>query len=221
MSIYGQTDHDLRRELHDPLPPSPRRSRHEPVDRPQRAPNIPEQRRQNAWSNEPSRDVVLLANYQDGHFQRENAYRDNDDQDNPFRPRHGFDHTEGPRIMKLLSVLLMALLLAGGARAANTPVYPGLRVVFSLDVSIVTTGGTAVTAIAQGHRIAGGWLFNPAEATVNLCINERGTASGTTSQGDLACIVPGQTYLVTPGAGPVSVVTSDSAHPFSGAGWAQ
>lgn len=123
--------------------------------------------------------------------------------------------------MKLLSALLVALLLAGASWAANTPVYPGLRVVFSLDVSIVTTGGTAVTAIAQGHRTAGGWLFNPASATVNLCINEIGTASGTASQGDLTCIVPGQTFLVVPGSGPVSVVTSDSLHPFSGEGWGQ
>jgi hypothetical protein len=123
--------------------------------------------------------------------------------------------------MKLIPVFLAALLLTSGAWAANTPVYPGPRVVFPLDISIVTTGAVAVTAIAQGHRTAGGWLFNPAEATVNLCINERGPASGTASQGDLTCIVPGQTFLVTPGAGPVSVVTSDSAHPFSGAGWAQ
>lgn len=102
--------------------------------------------------------------------------------------------------------------------AGGIPTGPGTRTIVPLDVSTVTTGGTAVTALTAGHRTAGGFLLNPVGATINLCINEQGTASGTTSAGALTCIVPGQEYNLTPAAGAVSVVTSDSAHPFSGYG---
>lgn len=95
---------------------------------------------------------------------------------------------------------------------------PGTRTIVALDVSTVTTGGTAVTALTAGHRTAGGWLFNPIGATINLCINEQGTASGTTSAGALTCIQPGQSYTLQPASGAVSVITSDSSHPFSGMG---
>jgi hypothetical protein len=88
----------------------------------------------------------------------------------------------------------------------------------ALDVSSVTTGGTAVTALTAGHRNKGGWLQNPVGATINLCINEIGTASGTTSAGSTTCIQPGQSYSLTPSTTAVSVISSDSAHPFSGVG---
>lgn len=92
-------------------------------------------------------------------------------------------------------------------------------VIVSLDAATVTTGGTAVTAIAAGHRTSGGWIQNPNVATVNLCINEKGTATGTTSAGDTICIVPGQVYSLVASGNAVSVVSSDSAHPFAGYGW--
>jgi hypothetical protein len=95
---------------------------------------------------------------------------------------------------------------------------PGARTLVPLDIAAVTTGGTAVTALAAGHRTAGGWLQNPPTATIPLCINEIGTASGTTSAGSTTCIAQGQVYLITPAAGAVSVISSDSAHPFSGIG---
>ena len=95
---------------------------------------------------------------------------------------------------------------------------PSARTLVTLDVKTVTTGGTAVTAIASGHRTAGGFLQNPPTATVNLCINEIGTATGTTSSGDTTCIVPGQSYTVAATSGAVSVISSDSSHPFSGYG---
>lgn len=95
---------------------------------------------------------------------------------------------------------------------------PGQRTIIPLDVSTVTTGGTAVTALTAGHRTAGGFLLNPIGATINLCINEQATASGTTSAAGLTCILPGQSYTLTPAAGAVSVITSDSSHPFSGYG---
>ena len=104
---------------------------------------------------------------------------------------------------------------SGGSVAVN----PGARTIVPLDIATVTTGGTAVTALSAGHRTAGGWLLNPVGATVNLCINEVTTASGTTSAGSLTCITPGQGYAVAAAAGAVSVISSDSSHPFSGYGW--
>jgi hypothetical protein len=87
-----------------------------------------------------------------------------------------------------------------------------------LDIATVTTGGTAVVALNAGHRTAGGWLYNPSVATVNLCIAEVGTATGTSSAGNTTCVVPGQKYDLTANAGAVSVISSDSAHAFSGYG---
>ena len=97
-------------------------------------------------------------------------------------------------------------------------ISPAPRTLVTLDVKTVTTGGTAVTALSAGHRTAGGLLCNPQGATVNLGINEIGTASGTTSSGDTTFIVPGQCYIVSPASTAVSVITSDSSHPFSGYG---
>jgi hypothetical protein len=105
-----------------------------------------------------------------------------------------------------------------GNTKTSTSASPSARTIIPLDVSTVTTGGTAVTALIAGHRTEGGFLFNPVGATISLCINEQGTASGTTSSGALTCIQPGQSYTLTPAAGAVSVITSDSSHPFSGYG---
>jgi hypothetical protein len=88
-----------------------------------------------------------------------------------------------------------------------------------LDVAVVTTGGTAVTAIGATGRLTGGWIHNPASATTNLGINEIGTASGTTSNGNTTFIAPGQTYQLAPSANAVSVIASDSGHVFSGYGF--
>lgn len=109
---------------------------------------------------------------------------------------------------------VMLAALGGSAQAQST-----ILVVTSLDVSSVTTGGTPVVALQPGHRPHGGWIHNPSVATVNLCINEKGTASGTTSAGDTTCIVPGQTYILAASNNAVSVVSSDSAHAFSGYGF--
>lgn len=105
-----------------------------------------------------------------------------------------------------------------GGTAIPTSQSPGTRTLVTLDVKTVTTGGTAVDAISAGHRTEGGFLCNPQAATVNLGINEIGTAVGTTSSGDTTFIVPGQCYTVEPATTKVSVITSDSAHPFSGYG---
>lgn len=117
----------------------------------------------------------------------------------------------------LRSFCLALLALAPTAHAATVTAI-GPQTIVPLDVAVVTTGGTAVTAIAVGHRTAGGWIMNPKGALADLCINEVATASGTTSAGSLTCVPPGATYLVTPSAGSVSVVSSDSNHAFSGLG---
>lgn len=117
-------------------------------------------------------------------------------------------------------LVCLALLALGSAARADTVVHPGLFTLIPLDVATVTTGGTAVTALIAGHRTAGGWIYNPSTATINLCINEvGGTASGTTSSGNLTCILPGQTYMLAPSNAIVSVISSDSSHAFSGLGW--
>lgn len=97
---------------------------------------------------------------------------------------------------------------------------PGQRTIVPLNVSTITTGGTAVTALTPNHRTAGGYLANPKAATVDLCVNEQTTASGTTTgaQSGLYCIVPGGSYNLAPSALGVSVITSDSTHPFAGYG---
>lgn len=107
--------------------------------------------------------------------------------------------------------------LPAGTNAIGN-VGPAPRTIVALDVSTVTTGGTAVTALTAGHRTAGGFLYNPIGATINLCINEQATASGTTSAAGLTCIQPGQSYKLAPTSTAVSVITSDSSHPFSGYG---
>lgn len=107
---------------------------------------------------------------------------------------------------------------AAGGTPQPTTTSPGARTLVTLDVKTVTTGGTAVTAILAGHRTAGGFLQNPVGAAAPLCINEIGTATGTTSAGDTTCIMPGQSYTLSPTATAVSVIASDSAHAFSGYG---
>lgn len=109
--------------------------------------------------------------------------------------------------------------VGGPAGATSVPVKSGTLTLVPLDVATVTTGGTAVTALTAGHRAAGGWIKNPENASVNLGINEIGTASGTTSAANTTFIVPGQTYSLAPSGNAVSVITSDSSHPFSGMGF--
>jgi hypothetical protein len=118
------------------------------------------------------------------------------------------------------AVTISGTITATQATGSNlhTAVDPEQRTLVALDVSTVTTGGTAVTALNAGHRTAGGFIQNPPTATINLCINEIGTAAGTTSSGSTTCIQPGQTYALVPASGAVSVIASDSSHAFSGEG---
>ena len=120
---------------------------------------------------------------------------------------------------KLTLGVIAACLVARPVAAESVFTVAGPLTLVPLDVATVTTGGTAVVALAAAHRNKGGWLHNPAVATVNLCINEIGTATGTTSAGNTTCIVPGQTYRLAASPNAVSVVASDAAHAFSGYGW--
>ena len=115
----------------------------------------------------------------------------------------------------MMAAALASVAMAGTAQAQPVPVN-----LAPLDASTVTTGGTAVTAVAHYHRLKGGWLSNPSTATTNLCIDEMdGEAATTTPGGNVTCVVPGQTYLLAPSGNSVSVVSSDSAHSFSGWEW--
>lgn len=101
------------------------------------------------------------------------------------------------------------------------PALAQFRSFSPLDVAVVTTGSTPVTAISPTHRTAGGYLYNPpAPNTVNLCINEI-DAAGITSSGNTTCIIPGQGYNLTQSGLGVSVNATDSAHVFSGYGLRQ
>jgi hypothetical protein len=93
------------------------------------------------------------------------------------------------------------------------------RTIVALDIATVTTGGTAVNALSAGHATAGGFIKNPENATQNLGINQITTASGTTSNGSTFFIVPGETFPLAASGNAVSVISSDSSHPFAGEGW--
>jgi len=105
------------------------------------------------------------------------------------------------------------------AKARQVPMFQGQVTLVALDVSTVSTGGTAVTALTSGHRAAGGWIKNPENALANLGINEQGTATGTVSSGATTFIAPGEVYYLQPASGAVSVISSVSGHAFSGVGW--
>jgi hypothetical protein len=124
-------------------------------------------------------------------------------------------------ILTCLALVASWFLLAQAVPAtAATVTVPGPVVIVPLDVASVTTGGVAVTALNAGNRIAGGWLMNPTGAAQLLCINEAGAvASGTISAGSLICLAAGASFNLAPSPLPVSVVTSDSAHPFAGEGY--
>lgn len=94
----------------------------------------------------------------------------------------------------------------------------GSKIIVPLDVAQVTTGGVAVTAINAGHRTGGGFISNPSGAAANLGINEIGVATGTTSAGNTTFIQPGQTYTLQASPNPVSVISTDGPHPYSGEG---
>lgn len=87
------------------------------------------------------------------------------------------------------------------------------------DISTVTTGGIAVIAFSATHCAKGCYIQNPDNATQLLCGNGVSTASGIHSNGATLCVVAGQTLYFPPRSGAISVVSSDSSHPFGGEGY--
>jgi hypothetical protein len=120
--------------------------------------------------------------------------------------------------MLRFSLAALALLAYGPCAYAATETMPAPITLYPLDVSTVTTGGTAVTAIAAGGHARGGFIMNPVGAAQSLCISETGTAT-TTAGGSVVCIAAGVVYQLSPSNGPVSVNSSDSSHPFAGLGY--
>jgi len=122
--------------------------------------------------------------------------------------------------MNRILLALALLALASPSRAATVTVPGPVGAINPVVVSVVTTGGTAVTALTAGMRTQGGWILNPVGATQPLCINEAGgTAAGTTSVGPLICIAAGSSFNLAPSILAVSVVSSDSGHQFAGEGY--
>ena len=86
-----------------------------------------------------------------------------------------------------------------------------------LDVSSVTTGGTAVTALNAGHATAGGFIVTANAA--GICVDQRttaGTATGTPSS--TTCVAQNQVFNLVPNPGAVSVNSTASSVPFGGEG---
>lgn len=117
------------------------------------------------------------------------------------------------------------LLCPDGAGSANvcsasnplvTTTAPAALTVNALDVSVVTAGGNAVTALATGKSAKGGFLVT--DNAAGICVNVRGTA-GTTTTGDTACVAAGQTYHLPETGGSVSVNSSGSSVSFAGYGF--
>lgn len=109
----------------------------------------------------------------------------------------------------------------GNAGAAPWPVLltPAESTPAAPDISTVTTGGTAVNAFSAGHCAKGCFVVNPINATIALCGNGVTTASGTSSNAATICAAPGQQLNFTARSTAISVVSSDSSHPFGGEGY--
>lgn len=121
----------------------------------------------------------------------------------------------------VVSIVGTMPLPTGAATAANQTngnqvVKPAARTVVPLDVSAVTTGATAVTALAAGHATAGGIL-----ATANaagMCIDQHttaGTVTGTPST--TICVLQNVVFNLIPSTAAVSV-NSTAAIAFGGEG---
>lgn len=92
---------------------------------------------------------------------------------------------------------------------------PASRAIVPLDVSTVTTGGTAVTALTAGHASAGGFIVTSNVA--GICVSQTG-AAGSATAGGTVCVAQNQPYTLVPSAAAVSVNSPASAVAFGGEG---
>ena len=110
-----------------------------------------------------------------------------------------------------------AAVVQGATGGVSLGTKPGSLTIVPLDVSSVTTGSIAVTALATGHAAAGGWL-----ATANVCgicvdqVTTAGTATGTPSTS--ACVGANQPFYLVPNGHAVSVNSACSGVSFAGEG---
>lgn len=88
----------------------------------------------------------------------------------------------------------------------------------NLSAGTVTTGGTAVTALAAGHAAKGGWISNPLTNTGTLCISETGTA-GTANSVSTVCLPPGGTLTLPATGVAISANSTTSSLTFIGYGY--
>lgn len=92
---------------------------------------------------------------------------------------------------------------------------PSTRTIVPLDISSVTTGGTAVNALSAGHATAGGFLVTANAA--GMCVNQQG-AAGTATSGATVCVAQNQAFTLVPSAAAVSVNSTASSVTIGGEG---
>jgi hypothetical protein len=117
--------------------------------------------------------------------------------------------------MRRILAAALALAFVTPALAATVTV-PGSLQIVPLDISAVTTGGVAVTALNAGNAAAGGWVVTSNAA--GICVNVNG-AAGTATAGDTTCVAANQAYYIPPTSHPVSVNSSASSVNFGGNGF--
>ena len=111
------------------------------------------------------------------------------------------------------SLIFLGLLAASPAWGQGPK--PPLYTLIPLDVGSVTTGGTAVAALAAGHATAGGFVVTSNAA--GICINQRGTAV-TSTTGDTACVAQNVPFYLVPSKNAVSVNSASSSVTIAGYG---
>lgn len=129
------------------------------------------------------------------------------------------NQTNGSQVTQIAGTVTVTA--AGAATAANQTngsqvVKPAARTIVLLDVSAVTTGSIAVTALAAGHATAGGVLVTANAA--GMCIDQHttaGTVTGTPST--TICVPQNVVFNLVPNSGAVSV-NSTAAISFGGEG---
>ena len=111
----------------------------------------------------------------------------------------------------MIRLLVLFLCLSGAARAQTYGIVP-------LDASTVVTGGTAITALKNGHAIHGGTLITG--NTAGMCVDQTQTAGTVTGTPSTTVCVPAATpFYLVPNNHSVSV--NSTASSVAIAGWGQ
>jgi len=104
-----------------------------------------------------------------------------------------------------------------GLVAMSAPITAAPVIPRDLDVATVTTGGTAVTALAAGNAAKGGFIK---AVSAILCIRDStGTAGTVDGVAGTTCIAVGQTYMLPPQVGAISVNSSTAGAIIGGRGY--